>query len=264
MSVAVVVVVVTVSIAVGIPMIIVIVTASVIVVVFVLAVMVAVVVADFFAVLMTAELLLPSTVTGPVGVLAANRERAVVAEAWIVSAVDVATEADGSVEPWTCSEEDSAAEPGWSVVAEGSAIVRSVVVVAVRADRLGADVDRDVDLSFQRGFAEAEKREESEREKPRRFHLDSPWDCALEKSLAVVEGIQTSAEVFALSKVTCKSRATVQAKPEPRQELHFIYLRITDLEAGFGYNLPKGQGIHLEGRSEPYLTQLEPHLRSLK
>lgn len=134
---------------------------AVVVMVFVLAVVVAVVVAVLFAEFMPVELLFPAAMAAPVGVFAANGERAVVAVARIEVTIDVAMEADWAAEPWACSEEDSATEPGRSVIAEWGAAIWRVVVVAVGADWLDADVDRDLDLGSGRGGSEAEKRKKS-------------------------------------------------------------------------------------------------------
>jgi len=117
---------------------------AMIVVIFELTVVVAVVMPVFLAVFAAAEVLLPSTMTSPVGVLTAYRVWAVIAEARIVAAIDVTAEADRSVEPGPRTEEDSARKPGRRVVAEGRAPVRRVVVVAVRANRLDSDVDGDL------------------------------------------------------------------------------------------------------------------------
>lgn len=58
---------------------------------------------------------------------------AVVAMMRVIAIIDVAVPAMRAVEPWTCTQEDSAGEPFWTVVAIGTAVVRSVVVVSVGA-----------------------------------------------------------------------------------------------------------------------------------
>ena len=123
-----------------------IVASAMVAVVFVLTVVVTIVVTDFFAIFAGVKVSFPAAMTTPVSVLAANGERAVVAEARIVSAIDVAAESYGAMEPWASSEEDPTAEPGRPVVAEGGTAVRRVVVVAVRADGLHADVDGDLNF----------------------------------------------------------------------------------------------------------------------
>ena len=114
---------------------------SVAAVVLVLAIVMAVIVADLFAIFARVEIPFPSAMASPIGALATDGEWAVVAEAWIICAVVVPTEANWAVEPWTGSEEDSAGEPCWAVVAEGGAVVRCVVVIAVRTNWFHTDVD---------------------------------------------------------------------------------------------------------------------------
>src|SRR4051794_41032178 len=103
--------------------ILVIVAFAVAVVIFVLAVVMAVVVADFTAIFAAMEIPLPTAMTAPVSVLAATGERAMIAETRVVGAIDIAAESDRTVEPRTCSEEDSAGEPCGTVVAERGASV---------------------------------------------------------------------------------------------------------------------------------------------
>jgi hypothetical protein len=141
---AVVVIALIVAVSVSVSAVVVIVASAVIVVIFILAVVVAVVVANFFAIFAGVEVPLPAAMTAPVGVFAADREWAVVAEARIVRAIDVAAESQGPVKPGTGSEEDSTGKPGRSVIAERSASIGRVVVIAVRAGRLDADVDGDL------------------------------------------------------------------------------------------------------------------------
>ena len=117
---------------------------AVIVVIFELAVVVPVVMPVFLAIFAAAEVLLPSTMTSPIGVLTAYRVWAVIAEMRIVAAIDIAAKSNWTVEPGPRTQEDSAREPGRSVVAERRAPVRRVVVVAVWANRLDSDIDRDL------------------------------------------------------------------------------------------------------------------------
>ena len=77
-----------------------------IVVVLVLAIMMAVVVTVFFPGFVTAELPFPSAMTSPVGVLAAYGISAVIAEARIIAAIDVAAKTDRTMEPGSSTEED--------------------------------------------------------------------------------------------------------------------------------------------------------------
>jgi len=144
-------------------MVVVIVASAVFVVILVLPVMMAVVVANFVAIFAAVEVPFPSAVATPVSVLAADRVWTVITEARIVGAVDVAAEPDGSVEPWTSTEEDSAGKPGWTVVAEGGAVVWRVIVVAVWTDGFNADVDGNLYFGSEGGTRCAEKREKDER-----------------------------------------------------------------------------------------------------
>ena len=122
-----------------------------IVMILVLPVMMAVIVADLFAIFARVEIPFPSAMASPIGALATDGEWAVVAEAWIICAVVVPTEANWAVEPWTGSEEDSAGEPCWAVVAEGGAVVRCVVVIAVRTNWFHTDVDGDLYFGSESG-----------------------------------------------------------------------------------------------------------------
>jgi len=117
-----------------------------IVVVLVVPVVVAIVMAKFFAIFATVEVPLPSAMATPVGVFATDRKRTVIAEARIIGSVNVTAESDRTMEPGTGPKKDSASEPSWAVVAERSAVIRGVIVVAVRTNRLGADVDGDLHL----------------------------------------------------------------------------------------------------------------------
>ena len=148
MAVVIVVFVMAASIVVSVSMVVVIVASAVITMVFVLAVMMAVVMANLFAVFTGVEIPFPAAMTAPVGVLAAYREWAVIAEARIVGAVDVTAETHGTVKPRTCSEEDSATKPSWSVVAKWCAPIGCVIEVAIGADWLDANVDCDLYFCF--------------------------------------------------------------------------------------------------------------------
>lgn len=55
------------------------------------------------------------------------------------------------VEPGAGPDKDPAVEPLRPVITVGSTIIRRDIVVAVRADRLGSDVDADADLSLRLG-----------------------------------------------------------------------------------------------------------------
>ena len=156
-------------------MVIAIVAAAVVAVVFVLAVVMAVVMADFFAIFVAVKAFFPTAMATPVCMFAADWVGTMVAEARVIGAVDIAAKSDGSVEPGTCSEEDSAREPCGAVIAKRGTSVGGIVVVAVRTDRLDTDVDGNLHLSPGGSGREAEKREKGKREKPHEFQFDSPW-----------------------------------------------------------------------------------------
>ena len=166
MSVPVAVIALVIAVSMTIAVVVMVVPAALIVVVFVLAVVMAVVVANLSAIFAAVEISLPSAMAAPVSVLTATRERTVVSETWVIGAIDVSTEADGAVEPGSCSEEDSAGKPCWSVIAEWSASIGCIVVVAVGTDWLNSDVDGDLHFGPERCGGKAEKREKGEREKP--------------------------------------------------------------------------------------------------
>jgi hypothetical protein len=68
----------------------------------------------------------------------------------------VAVEAFGTVKPGANADENATSKPLWSVVAVGSALVRGIVIIAVRADGGGADINFDLGLRFGGGQEEAE------------------------------------------------------------------------------------------------------------
>jgi hypothetical protein len=61
------------------------------------------------------------------------RHRSMVSVMRIEAVVDVAIEPVGSMKPWSSPDEQSATEPIRSIVAVGSAVIRRIVEVAVRA-----------------------------------------------------------------------------------------------------------------------------------
>src|ERR1700728_2159404 len=76
--------------------------------------------------------------------IAARRQRSVIAMMRIVAVIDVAVEAGMAVKPGAGSDEDSVGEPVGPVVAVGRAIIRSIVKVPVRADWGYSDADGDL------------------------------------------------------------------------------------------------------------------------
>ena len=69
------------------------------------------------------------------------RNRSMVAVSRIVAVVHVTIEMVMTVEPGTCTDEDSARKPVRAVVPVGSAVIRRIVEVAVRANRSDTYVD---------------------------------------------------------------------------------------------------------------------------
>jgi hypothetical protein len=75
------------------------------------------------------------------GLISALRMWTSVAAMWVEAVINLAPEAVGAVEPRAGSEEHAAVEPLGSVVPIWSAVVRSNVVIAIRANRLSSDID---------------------------------------------------------------------------------------------------------------------------
>jgi hypothetical protein len=71
----------------------------------------------------------------------------------VIAVIDVAEKAAWAAEPRACADEDAAVKPVGTVVAVGSAVVGSVVKVAVRAYRRFSNVDADRDLGRSAGSA---------------------------------------------------------------------------------------------------------------
>jgi ActR/RegA family two-component response regulator len=85
----------------------------------------------------------------------ALRKRAVVAVTGIEAIVDVAVEARMAVKPGACTDEDAAHKPVGPIVPVGSAVIRRIVEVSVRANRGDANVDTDLGWSARRGHHES-------------------------------------------------------------------------------------------------------------
>ena len=88
-------------------------------------------------------------VVGGLMISAVSRIGAVIAVVRIIGVVYVTVEAVVAMEPGTCSDEDATGEPFRTIVAVGSAVVRSVVIVAIRAGWCYADANGD--LGFRGG-----------------------------------------------------------------------------------------------------------------
>ena len=89
-------------------------------------------------------------VVGGLMISAVSRIGAVIAVVRIIGVVYVTVEAVVAMEPGTCSDEDATGEPFRTIVAVGSAVVRSVVIVAIRAGWCYADANGDLGLRFGR------------------------------------------------------------------------------------------------------------------
>jgi hypothetical protein len=79
------------------------------------------------------------------GFLAAGRIGAVVTVFGMEVVIDVALEVIGTMKPLTGSDEDTAVEPLWPVIAIGSAVIGRSIVVAVGTIR-GSDADDNLGL----------------------------------------------------------------------------------------------------------------------
>ena len=76
--------------------------------------------------------------------IAARRQRSVIAMMRIEAVIDMAVETGVPMEPGTGSDEDSVGEPVGPVIAVGRALIRRIVKVPVRADRSYSDADGDL------------------------------------------------------------------------------------------------------------------------
>ena len=82
--------------------------------------------------------------------LAATWQRAMVAVTGIVAVVDVAVKTTVAVEPGAGSEKDTTVKPVGPVVAIGCAVIGRVVEVAIGADGLHTNADRDLGCRYRR------------------------------------------------------------------------------------------------------------------
>ena len=79
-------------------------------------------------------------------VLAALRERSMIAVVNIVMIVDMAVKLSGTMEPWTRSNKRAAVKPFRPIVPVGGARIRSVVIITIGATGLRADIHRNLRL----------------------------------------------------------------------------------------------------------------------
>jgi hypothetical protein len=80
---------------------------------------------------------------------------ALIAAANIEAAIYVPAKVCGAVKPRASTNEDTTQKPFRRVVAVGSAIVRGIVIVSVRAFGFGADIDADLSFNLGSGRREA-------------------------------------------------------------------------------------------------------------
>jgi hypothetical protein len=71
---------------------------------------------------------------------------AVIAVLNVETIIYVSVEAFGAVKPGAHADENAASKPLWSVVAVRSALVRGIVVIAIRTDGRGTDINFDLSL----------------------------------------------------------------------------------------------------------------------
>jgi len=91
-----------------------------------------------------------------IGSFTASGLGAVIAMFGMEMVIYVAVEACGTMKPRAGANEEAAGKPLWTVVAVGGTVVRSNVIVAVRAFRRDADVDLYLSLRFGSGYREAD------------------------------------------------------------------------------------------------------------
>jgi hypothetical protein len=104
------------------------------------------------------ELMIMAVAAEVVIAIAAMRKVSVVSIAGVITVVYVTMPPMAAVEPGTCSDENAVRKPLRAVVAIGSAIIGSVVVIAVRAYRRRSDIDANGYLSSRRGSGKEGKR----------------------------------------------------------------------------------------------------------
>ena len=115
-------------------------------VILVVAVVIAVVVANFTAICRPVIIPLPAFMAPPVGVLAATGKRSMIAVVRIKRSVIVPAKSYRPCEPRPRADKYAALKPFRRVVAERSALVRSVIEVPIRANRLRPDIHADAEL----------------------------------------------------------------------------------------------------------------------
>jgi hypothetical protein len=102
--------------------------------------------AMFFLPLMTSEVLYGSVVPFPLGMFVAIGHVATVPIPHIVVTIYMPAKMLPAMEPWSRSYEDAVREPFRPIVAIGSARIRRVVIVPVRASRFRSNLNTEADL----------------------------------------------------------------------------------------------------------------------
>jgi len=85
---------------------------------------------------------------GWLGFLATVWLWALIAVLWMETVVHVAPEFCRAMKPWASTNEDALSKPFWTVVASGSTVIGSGVIVAVGTVRGYPDVNGDLGLRF--------------------------------------------------------------------------------------------------------------------
>ena len=88
------------------------------------------------------------------GLLAAVWLRAPIALVWIEMVIHFAAEVVRAMKPWANSDKDPSGKPLWAVVAGRSTVIRSNVIVAVRAIRSHPNVHGDLSVCCWSGCRE--------------------------------------------------------------------------------------------------------------
>jgi len=104
------------------------------------------------------------------GFLASFWRWAFIAVLWVETVVHVAPEIAGAMKPRASADEDLPAKPFRTVVAGGSTVIRSDVIVAIGTIRSHADGDGDLSFCFGSGSREAESGNSSQHQKCKSAH----------------------------------------------------------------------------------------------
>jgi hypothetical protein len=75
---------------------------------------------------------------------------------WMETVIHIALEVVSAMKPWASAHEDFPAKPLWAVVASGSTVIRSGVIVTIGTIRGYADLDADLTFCFGSGSRETD------------------------------------------------------------------------------------------------------------